>query len=170
MRGLYLIASRCGKSAFTLVEVLLALVITGIALVPLIRLHTISIIMQDRAASLSRATSLAEAKMAEILAVEFPEVGTSSGHFELEGPVTFSWRAEVSEVKNELLEELGSSPIRRVSVKVHWDAGNNRRDVTIIRYASAQSFSYGTDEVTVERPAAGTPPGKGRPPATQRSR
>ena len=108
-------------NAFTLVEVLVALSILAIALVGLLRLQLVSIRMTDRAAWMSRAALLVNAKMAETLAGGYPEIGSEGGTFQdVDSEAVLHWQTTVSEPRLGELEEAGVTGLRRVYVEVTW--------------------------------------------------
>ena len=117
-------------SAFTLVEVFIALSIVAIALVALLHLQVVSIRLFDRADRLTRATLLVNSKMAEVLSVGYPELGTESGTFEEEDDAdAFNWQTTVSEVQLEQFEDAGVTGLRSVYVQVSWEDGRQSRQV-----------------------------------------
>jgi len=119
-----------GTSAFTLVEVLIALSVIAIALVALLHLQVISIRLFDRADRLTRATLLADLKMAEVLSAGYPELGTESGAFDEEDePREFNWQTTVTDVELEQLEDAGVTGLRRVHVQVSWEESGQSRQV-----------------------------------------
>ena len=67
---------------FTFLEVLAALAIVAIALVALLHLHLISIRTTERNDIHTRAGFLAQQKIAELTAKEYPLIGTESGTFD----------------------------------------------------------------------------------------
>ena len=70
---------------FTFLEVLAALAIVAIALVALLRLHLISIRTTERNDIQTRAGFLAQQKLAELMAKEYPLIGTKSGTLSQDG-------------------------------------------------------------------------------------
>lgn len=125
--------------AFSLVEVLLALCVVLIGLLPLIHLHVVSIRMVDSSARLSRATLIANAKLAEIIARGFPELGTSSGRFQDDDRgVVFRWSAAVTDTRAPELEAAHVTGLRAVRVDVAWENGQSHNVVslhTLVRIA-----------------------------------
>ena len=123
--------------AFTLVEVLIALTITVISLVPLLHLLVTSISMMDTAGCLSRATLIGKAKLAEVIAQGYPEIGTDNGNFENEGnEVIFEWQVSVTDALAKELEEIGLTGLRRVNVAVTWREGLGQKQVSLSTYVS----------------------------------
>jgi len=124
-------------TAFTLLEVIVALSIMAIALVALLRLHVVSITMADRAARLSRAALLADAKMAEVLSQDYPEIGSQSGSTQQEErDVVFHWQVTIDEVKPAALEDVGLTGLRSVCAQVTWQEGLREGRVQVATYVS----------------------------------
>jgi len=102
-------------SAFTLIEVLVALVIVAISLVGLIRLNLISIRMTEAAEISSQAVLLANEKIAETLAHGYPEEGTKAGSVE-KNALCLNWRTEVTNIDPPHPDELDITGLRRIYV------------------------------------------------------
>ena len=93
--------------AFTLIEVLIALAITVIGLLPLLHLLTASILMTDSAWNLSQATMIGNAKLTEVISRNDLEIGTDKGSIESrEKEIVFDWQSKVTEAFIEELEEM----------------------------------------------------------------
>jgi len=119
---------------FTFLEVLIALCILLIALVPLIQLHVTSIRLIDSSSRAARATLLANAKLAEITATEIPELGRANGRIEESRGLTFHWRSIVEKADPPELAEAALLGIRHVHVEMSWREGS--QDATV----SADTF------------------------------
>jgi len=120
-----------------MVEVLIALTITVISLVPLLHLLVTSISMMDTAGCLSRATLIGKAKMAEVVGEGYPEIGTDNGNVENEGnEVVFGWQVSVTDALINELEEIGLSGLRQVNVAVTWREGLGQKEVLLSTYVS----------------------------------
>ncbi|MBN2269121.1 MAG: prepilin-type N-terminal cleavage/methylation domain-containing protein [Sedimentisphaerales bacterium] len=122
------IAAECKttSAAFTFVEVLAALAIVSISLLGLLRLHLISIKMADSAQATSRAVLLARGKIAETLALGYPEIGVEAGVVE-DDTLELRWRTEVSDFQLPELVEAGLTGLREISVDVAWNQGVGRK-------------------------------------------
>lgn len=86
--------------AFTLIEVMVAMAILGIALLGLLTLHHQSIQSVIRAQQETRASMLAQTVMTEAELERFPDLGTTSGDFRASFPgefPEFQWERIVTE-------------------------------------------------------------------------
>lgn len=86
--------------AFTLLEVMVAMAILGIALLGLLGLHHQSMVSVIRAQQTTRAAMLAQAVMTEAELERFPDLGMTSGDFEAAFPgefPDFRWARNVVE-------------------------------------------------------------------------
>jgi general secretion pathway protein I len=120
-------------AGFTLIEVLVALAIVALALVALLRLHLISLRSVDQSESMCRATLIADQKIAETLAGDYPQTGTTSG-VEQVGATSFEWQREVSDLRLEQLSAAG--PLRSVSVNVRWPQGAQQKQLSFKTYVA----------------------------------
>jgi type II secretion system protein I len=116
------------EHAFTLLEVMVAIAILGIALLGLLGLQHQSMQSVVRAQQMTRASMLAQAVMTEAEIERFPDLGITSGNFESAFPGEFPdyrWSRNV--------EESGMFPdVRKVEV--------------VIRYGPNLSQSFGLVE------------------------
>lgn len=122
-------------SAFTFVEVMVALAIVSISLLALIRLHIISINMTDAAEIAAQATFVAEEKIADTLALGYPEEGTCSGAVEKNGLV-FDWRTEVTGLRPRELAKVDVAGLREILVDVSWKQGTGRKHLQMSTYVA----------------------------------
>lgn len=104
-------------NAFTFIEVIIALAIASISVLALLRLHIGSIAMADSAEMNTQAVLLAEQKIAETLALDYPEVGTNAGSVENNG-LTLKWQTEVTDLTVPELHDADVNRLRKVSVDV----------------------------------------------------
>jgi general secretion pathway protein I len=104
---------------FTLLEVMVAIAILGIALLGLLGLQHQGIQSVIRAQQMTRASMLAQAVMTEAELERFPDLGFTSGDFEASFPGQyrdFRWERNV--------EASGLFPdVRKVQVAVHYGPG-----------------------------------------------
>ena len=121
-------ATRASRG-FTLLEVLVALAILGLAVVTIIQLFSQGLRLLKLSGNHQRAVLLADQKARE---VERLAEGVESGH---EGEFSWERRVEHEPVPEELTP-LGGAPWRvlRVSVKVRW-SGNRSVEVATLRTA-----------------------------------
>lgn len=126
-----------GVGAFTLVEVLVALSIIVISLVPLLHLLVVSILMADSAERLSQATLIGNAKLAEAVGEGYPEIGIDSDSIEIEKSDTvFDCQVSVTDAHIRELEDMGLTGLRRVNVAVIWNEGRRQRQISLSKYFS----------------------------------
>jgi len=134
--------SRTADAGFTLVEVLIALSILAIGLLPLLHLQVLSLRLSGRAAVLSEADLLARATMAEMLARGVPEAGSRQGSVRGDATKTqFTWHTTVNEVRLAALEEMGAGELRSVVVQVTWQDGGQPRQVELVTYVPGKESS-----------------------------
>ena len=105
--------------AFTLIEVMVAIAILGIALLGLMGLHHQSIQSVIRAQQTTRAAMLAQAVMTQAELERFPDLGSTRGDFEA------SFRGEFRDFRWErMVVASGVFPdIRKVMVAIHYGPG-----------------------------------------------
>jgi general secretion pathway protein I len=105
--------------AFTLLEVMVAIAILGIALMGLLGLQHQSIVSVIRAQQATRASMLAQAVMTEAEIERFPDLGVSNGDFQASFPgefPDFRWERDV--------EASGMFPdVRKVQVLIQYGPG-----------------------------------------------
>jgi type II secretion system protein I len=119
--------------AFTIVEVIAALVIASIALLGLLQLHLTSIRTTDTARTMALAVLVAQEKAAETASAGWPAVGAKSGTTEMDG-AQFNWRTEVTSVDVPASGGLGRNALRQLSVSVTWQDGPGPRTVQTTTY------------------------------------
>ena len=115
-----------GSGAFTFIEVIVALAIVSISLLGLLKLHLVSIGMADAAAMTAQAVFLAQGKIAETMALGYPQVGVDTGAAEYDR-ADVRWRTEVSDVQLPELAQAEVAGLRKISVDVTWKQGIRRR-------------------------------------------
>jgi len=119
------------RMAFTLVEVLAALMLVAIVLPVAMRGISLATSAAGKAKRQMEAASLAEAKLAELIATGEWQSSDLSGDFGEEWP-QYSWSAEVSESDETVL--------RQLDIRVEWTARGHTRDVvlTTLVYSGSQ--------------------------------
>jgi general secretion pathway protein I len=120
-------------AGFTLLEVLVAVAIVGIALVAFLRLHLLSLDATIRAQDLTTAVLLAQGRLATMGAS--PEPGEEEGKFEGPELERFRWATAVTE---HTLEVGGGQPVQlqRVQVTVYWLDGQQQRSYSLETYGT----------------------------------
>lgn len=118
-------------AGFTLLEVLVAVAIVGIALVAFLRLHLLSLDATIRAQDLTTAVLLAQGRLATMGAS--PEPGEEEGKFEGPELERFRW---VTAVTEHTLEVGSTQPMQllRVQVTVYWLDGQQQRSYSLETY------------------------------------
>ncbi len=104
------------RNGFSLLEVIVAVAVLGLALVSLIGLHNQNLAVIARDQNISIASMLAQGLMAETEAEGYAEPGVENGDFKESWEESFSnfaWEREIS--------ELPLPGLRQVRVKVFWD-------------------------------------------------
>lgn len=122
------------RAGFTLIEVMVAVAIVAIALVPLLRLHLISLDSTIWSQDYTTAVMLAQEKLAEIPAA--PEAGEDKGAFNDPALSRFSWLSLVGE-EEEVVLGTDTEPlvVQRVEVTIFWEAGRGSRSYKLEAYA-----------------------------------
>jgi hypothetical protein len=111
-----------GSAGFTFLEILVALCIVLLALVPLLHLHMASIRMLDAGVHEAKAALLANDKMGEILAQETPEAGQSGGRVaDANDGTVYRWTAVVAQARPAEVDALPLLGLRQVRVDVAWE-------------------------------------------------
>ena len=119
---------------------MVAVAVIAIALVPLLRLHLLSLDATIYAQDLTTAVGLAQEKMSEISSK--PEPGDTKGTFESAIYERFRWQMSVGE-KEEIPipnldasegEELPTFEIQRIEVTVIWMDGTREKLYTLESY------------------------------------
>jgi type II secretion system protein I len=121
--------------AFTFIEVLVALAIVSISLLALLRLHLISIKMNETAEITSQVVFLANEKMAEKLAVGYPDDESDSGTVETNG-LPLDWQTEITDLRIPLLDQANITGLRKVLVEVSWKQGTSHKHLQMSTYVA----------------------------------
>ena len=114
-------------SAFTLVEVLIALTILTFALLAIFRGNVFNLRSSKQASDLSIAVFAAESLMKELIGKGYPESGMLEGSFEENYFEGFKWKRTVESLDIPFVEDL-----KRVTVEVSWEKGESYTLETIV--------------------------------------
>lgn len=129
------------RAGFTLLEVLVATALMGIAVAGLLSALSTSLANAARVAEHDRAAALARRKMDELLAEKrLPMFMPLEGQFEPEaaggGPA--GWRAVVSPFEGAPAGAAqGTTVIQRIALEVWWTRGKQRQSVQVDAYRMA---------------------------------
>lgn len=123
------------NSAFTFIEVLVALAIAAIGLLGLLRLHLISLASADAAQAMTQAVFIAQEKMAETSADGYPRPGAKTGTAERNGQ-RFAWRIEVTEARAQDVRHLALKGLRQVEAFVTWQHRGGQKSVQMTTYVA----------------------------------
>jgi general secretion pathway protein I len=120
---------------FTFIEVMIALAIVSISLLALLKLHLISIRMAEKAQLTCQAVFLAEQKLAEILALGYPEERSICGKMEKD-TASFTWRTEVTDLHLPQLKEANISGLRKILVDVSCEQSYGPKHIQVFTYVA----------------------------------
>jgi len=123
------------RSAFTFIEILVALAIAAIGLLGLLRLHLHSTAAADTAHAMTQAVFVAQEKIAEASTGDFPQRKTDSGTVERNGQ-DFAWRTEITDVNSRETGNLRLTGLRQVRTIVTWHDGLNKKNIQITTYVA----------------------------------
>lgn len=137
------ILTRKNNIGFTFVEALIALAVVSIALLALLRLHLLTIRVADRARVTSQAIFLAEAKIAETLALGYPKPGTNSGTIADNG-LALDWNVEVTDLRLPQLSAAANAGLRKILVDVSWKQRLGRNHLQMTTYVAQKDYIEGT--------------------------
>ena len=117
---------------FTLIEVILAVSIVLLALVPLLHLHVRCIHTYDIARRLSKATILADEQMAKLIIDKDLRIGSYRGRIDDDQyDIVYQWSAVVEDMTEHFLEPLATTGLRRIQLTLDWGDGYKDREVTL---------------------------------------
>lgn len=139
---------RPAQAGFTLLEVMVAVAVIAIALVPLLRLHLLSLDVTIYAQDLTTAVSLAQDKMSEILLDWQPnednrDAREDKGDFDTAAYERFRWQTSVGEKEEVVIPDpvdpsgppLLTLDVQRIEVSVIWQDGAREKLYTLESYA-----------------------------------
>jgi hypothetical protein len=114
---------------------MIALAIVSISVMALLRLHLISAHMVDKAQIMTQAVFLADEKIAETLAAEFPEEGIRSGAVEKNG-LRLNWKTRVENLQSIPLDAGDVDGLWNVLVDINWKQGNNPKHLRMSTFVA----------------------------------
>ncbi len=121
-------------AGFTLLEVMVALAIVAIVLVPLLHLHLKSLDATVQAQDLTTAVLLAEGHLASL--GDFPEPGEEEGTFDAPELARYRWQTVVTAKTLDTQSGGSNVEVRYIEVTVRWLDGQRQRHYTLEAYAS----------------------------------
>lgn len=133
------------RRGFTLLEVLVATLIMGIAVTGLLSALRTSLRNAARVSDTDRAAALARRQMDELLATRFlPKAQPIGGLFppEMTGGVPAGWQARVAPMESGLLPgqvpPMNSRMLERIQLEIWWGENQDRRTLQIEAYRGAR--------------------------------
>ncbi len=127
-------------TGFTFIEVIIALAIVSISMLALLRLNLTSIRMVETAEATSQAVSLADEKIAEILAAGYPKLESSSGTVERNG-LTLNWQTQVIDAGLPQLSQVDTTGLRSVLVDVSFKQGTGNKHLQMSTYVADRKLN-----------------------------
>jgi type II secretion system protein I len=131
------------RKAFTLMEVVIALAITSISLLALIRLHLVSAVLADTAELSTQAVLLADGKIEEAMANGYPNIGIDRGTVQ-HGGMYFQWQREVADTYpfefGNLNPDLSGKGLRKISVNINWKTGSTNKHLEMFTYVADRTL------------------------------
>lgn len=129
--------------AFTLMEAAIALAITSVSLLALLKLQIASAVLADTAELTTQAVLLADGKIAEALAEDYPNLGVARGTVE-QGGISLEWQREITEVYlpqfGNLNSDLSGKGLRKISVEVSWKKGLANKHLNLSSYVAEKTL------------------------------
>ena len=96
--------------------------------------------MTDKAEANSQAVMVAQEKLAEILAVGYPKLGTNAGTVE-ENNRRLDWRTEVTDLQLPRWDAAGIAGLRRVLVEVAWKQSGGQERLEMSTYIADRKLN-----------------------------
>ena len=122
----------CRPRGFSLLEVMLAIVVILLGLVPLLHLMVKCLHMHHVAESLTQGTLMAESQLSELLAKSTLAEGHHQGRCELEATdVQYSWSAEIEPLSEPMIESMPLTGLWHVTMTLTWVESSKDREVTL---------------------------------------
>jgi len=117
---------------FSLLEVMLAIVVILLGLVPLLHLMVKCMHMHHVAESLTQGTLMAESQLSDLLAKSDLAEGHRQGRCELEASVVeYSWSANIEPLPGPMIESVPLTGLWHVTMTLTWVEADKDREVTL---------------------------------------
>jgi general secretion pathway protein I len=126
-----------GKRGFTLLEMLVATTVMGVAIAGLMSGLSNSTRNAARLRDYDRAVQLARLRMNDLLAdMRLPRNSILEGQFapEITGGIPAGWRARVTKAERSPSPSLGDFTLDRIELEVWWMSGTQRRTMQLESY------------------------------------
>jgi general secretion pathway protein I len=117
------------QGGFTLLEVMVALAVLSVALVVVFSQQAASIAQGNEARIITKATLLAQERMAGLISTEDLTEGDEEGEVEDSIP-PFKWK--------QMVEESNIEGMKKITVLVLWKEGDRERDLRLVTYVASQ--------------------------------
>jgi general secretion pathway protein I len=116
------------RGGFTLLEVMVALAVLSVVLVVVFSQQAASIAQGNEARIITKATLLAQERMANLLTEGRLRTGEEEGE-EKDSIPPFTWKQQV--------EESTVEGMKKLTVIVQWKEGENERDLRFVTYVAS---------------------------------
>jgi general secretion pathway protein I len=131
--------NRRTQRGFTLLEILVATTIMGIAVVGLLSSLSTSMRNASHVTEADRAAQLARNKMEELVSDDnLPFQATLQGNFDSNGGQAMGWTAQIGPFEGPPKYGPGALILQRIALVVWWNNGQNRREYPLESYRLAE--------------------------------
>jgi prepilin-type N-terminal cleavage/methylation domain-containing protein len=145
---------------FTLIEVMLAILVILLGLVPLLGLLVKCVHVHSVSDSLTQGTLLAESQLSELLSQSDLTERRYQGRFDLEGSdVEYRWSADVSPLAEPVVASLSSIGLWHVTLTLTWAESDSDKEVrldTVVRNPNEIQMRTGDLNISSEGTRRGT--------------
>ena len=123
------------QSGFTLLEILVATTIMGLAVVGLLSSLSTSMSNATRITDADRAAQLARNKMQELMVdVNLPYQASLQGAFDESSGLNGGWSAQIGPYEGPPQFQPGAMTLQRIALVVWWRSGSNTRQYPLESY------------------------------------